>query len=94
MNLVVLDTKRLRLVLRTLDETRSMIAALPREERALIDYAFGLDDVLMVRAHTCPEPNASTRVLTKCGFQKVGEFVDPEDGFVWRWDLERQTHFR
>ena len=42
-----------------------------------------------VRAHTLPVPNASTRVLTKCGFQFAGEVVDPDDGLVWRW--ERHT---
>jgi RimJ/RimL family protein N-acetyltransferase len=32
------------------------------------------------------EENASARVLTKCGFRRVGEIVDPEDGLVWRWE--------
>ena len=36
--------------------------------------------------HTLPTPNASTRVLLKCGFQRKGEIVDPEDGLVWRWE--------
>jgi ribosomal-protein-alanine N-acetyltransferase len=40
----------------------------------------------VVRAHTLPNPNASTRVLTKCGFHRVGEVIDPEDGLVWRWE--------
>ena len=53
--------------------------------RALARHAFGTG-VPIVRAHTLPEPNASTRVLTKCGFRKVGEVVDPEDGLVWRWE--------
>jgi RimJ/RimL family protein N-acetyltransferase len=53
---------------------------------ALVDYAFSHDQVRTVRAHTLPEPNASTRVLTKCGFQRVGEVIDPEDGLVWRWE--------
>ena len=53
---------------------------------ALAAYAFGSGQVRLVRAHTRPEPNASTRVLTKCGFQHVGEVIDPEDGLVWRWE--------
>jgi [ribosomal protein S5]-alanine N-acetyltransferase len=53
---------------------------------ALVTYAFGSDAVRLVRAHTLPMPNASTRVLTKCGFQKVGEVIDPDDGLVWRWE--------
>ncbi len=54
--------------------------------RALTRYAFGSGLVRTVRAHTLPEPNASTRVLTKCGFTRVGEVVEPEDGLVWRWE--------
>jgi len=53
---------------------------------ALTDYAFSKREVRVVRAHTLPEINASTRVLTKCGFRRVGEVIDPEDGLVWRWE--------
>ena len=52
----------------------------------LASYALNQPSVLVVRAHTLPEPNASTRVLTKCGFRRVGDVVDPEDGLVWRWE--------
>ena len=54
--------------------------------RALTDYAFATGQVRLVRAHTLPESNASTRVLTKCGFHHVGAVIDPEDGPVWRWE--------
>jgi len=53
---------------------------------ALAMYAFDSGQVRMVRAHTLPEKNASTRVLTKCGFRHIGEVIDPEDGLVWRWE--------
>jgi RimJ/RimL family protein N-acetyltransferase len=53
---------------------------------ALTAYAFASGEVRVVRAHTLPPENASTRVLTKCGFQPLGEVVDPEDGLVWRWE--------
>jgi [ribosomal protein S5]-alanine N-acetyltransferase len=53
---------------------------------ALASFAFGSDRVRVVRAHTLPEPNASTRVLAKCGFRYIGQVVDPEDGLVWRWE--------
>lgn len=53
---------------------------------ALTTYAFEMGKARLVRAHTRPEPNASTRVLTKCGFQHFGEVIDPEDGLVWRWE--------
>jgi RimJ/RimL family protein N-acetyltransferase len=56
--------------------------------RALIAFAFGSGRVRLVRAHTRPAESASTRVLTKCRFERVGEVVDPEDGLVWRWELQ------
>lgn len=58
---------------------------------ALVSYALSDERVRTVRAHTLPQPNASTRVLTKCGFQRVGEVIDPEDGLVWRWERYNAT---
>jgi ribosomal-protein-alanine N-acetyltransferase len=55
---------------------------------ALTAYAFESGKVRVVRAHTLPESNASGRVLTKCGFRRIGEVNDPEDGLVWRWEKE------
>jgi [ribosomal protein S5]-alanine N-acetyltransferase len=55
--------------------------------RALVAFAIGSGQVRLVCAHTRPEENASTRVLTKCGFEWMGERMDPEDGLVWRWEL-------
>jgi [ribosomal protein S5]-alanine N-acetyltransferase len=52
----------------------------------LLEYAFADPRVTMVRAHTLPETNASTRVLAKCGFTKTDEIIDPEDGPIWRWE--------
>ena len=54
-------------------------AALVAEARRCISLA-------RVIAHTLPEHNASTRVLTKCGFHRVAEVKDPEDGVIWRWE--------
>lgn len=54
--------------------------------QAVVSFAFRSGQVTLVRAHTLPEPNASTRVLTKCGFRHVGEVIDPDDGRVWRWE--------
>ncbi len=59
--------------------------------QALVAYAFNSGRVRMVRAHTLPEPNASTRVLARCGFRHMGEVTDPEDGLVWRWEKENET---
>ena len=57
--------------------------------KALVDFARADRDVDLVCAHTMPESNASTRVLTKCGFAYTGAVNDPEDGLVWRWELPR-----
>jgi RimJ/RimL family protein N-acetyltransferase len=56
---------------------------------ALVQHAFGTGKVTKVLAHTLPEPNASTRVLQKCGFTFAGTVDDPDDGPVWRWVLEK-----
>jgi len=54
--------------------------------RALIAFAIENGNVRRLRAHTRPEPNASTKVLTKCGFEFLGEVMNPDDGRVWRWE--------
>ena len=59
--------------------------------RALVSYALATGRVRIVCAHTMPEPNASTRVLTKCGFEHLGEVIDPEDGLVWRWEIREKA---
>ena len=56
---------------------------------ALVEYAFRCEDVRVVLAHTLPDNVASQRVLAKCGFDRVGEVVDPEDGLVWRFERHR-----
>ena len=57
-------------------------------EVASMLMAFALQDprVRIIRAHTLPTENASTQVLLKNGFEKLGEVIDPEDGLVWRWE--------
>ena len=57
---------------------------------AAVAFAFDSGCVDLVRAHTLPTPNASTRVLAKCGFERTGEVVDPEDGLVWRWERTKE----
>ena len=53
---------------------------------ALVNFALNSGLVRLARAHTLAQRNASTRVLAKCGFTFLGEFIDPEDGPVWRWE--------
>ncbi len=53
--------------------------------KVLIDFATRDPRVKRICAHTLPEPNASTRVLEKCGFVRAGESLD-EGRVVWRWE--------
>src|SRR6187551_1748328 len=54
--------------------------------RALVEFARAFREVRVIRAHTLAEGAASKRVLEKCGFQFVGEVIDPEDGPVLRFE--------
>ncbi len=57
--------------------------------RGLIENAFNDKRVKSINAHTLGQENPSTKVLQKCGFQKVQEIIDPEDGLLWKWELTR-----
>ncbi|MEO7597458.1 MAG: GNAT family N-acetyltransferase [Opitutus sp.] len=57
--------------------------------RAAVASAFTAADVRVVCAHTLTSANASAHVLTKCGFRHSGEVMDPDDGLVQRWEIER-----
>jgi RimJ/RimL family protein N-acetyltransferase len=48
--------------------------------------------VSRVIAHTLPIENASAKVLRRCGYQRAGEVIDPEDGLVWRWQYPPMLH--
>ena len=56
--------------------------------RVLITTALSSHLVRRLIAHTLPENNPSTSVLRSVGMGLVGEVHDPEDGPVWRWQLE------
>ena len=58
----------------------------------LVEVAEGTGEIRRVRAHTLPEPNASTRILEKTGFTRAGETIDPESGPVWRWERVCDDH--
>jgi [ribosomal protein S5]-alanine N-acetyltransferase len=55
----------------------------------LIKNAFANENVKAVQAHTLAEINASTKVLAKCGFVKIQEIDDPEDGKIWQWKMKK-----
>lgn len=57
--------------------------------RNLIDYAFTDPSVRTVIAHTTPNESASTGVLKKAGLRFESIKVDPVEGSVWLWSIER-----
>ena len=57
--------------------------------KALIANAFNYKSVKLIIAHTLGYENPSTKVLQKCGFVKVEQINDPEDGIIWKWELKR-----
>ena len=58
---------------------------------ALVRFASADARVRLIRAHTFDEANASARVLGKCGFHPRGQVIDPEDGPVFRWEIQCAT---
>jgi RimJ/RimL family protein N-acetyltransferase len=63
----------------------------PPGHDGVVEVAYGIDDprVCIVCAHTAPGAAASSRVLEKCGFTRVADVLDPEDGLVWRFERAR-----
>jgi [ribosomal protein S5]-alanine N-acetyltransferase len=55
----------------------------------LIDNALRDKSVKTIIAHTLGLENPSTKVLKKCGFQKVEEINDPDDGLIWKWEITK-----
>ena len=65
-------------------QRRGIATAVVRE---LIQRA-GQAGLRAVFAHTLAEENASTKVLERCGFTRTAELMDPDEGPVWRWELQ------
>jgi [ribosomal protein S5]-alanine N-acetyltransferase len=59
--------------------------------RLMVAHAFESPEVRVVRAHTLRDGVASQGVLRKCGFQYVGDVLEPEDGLVSRFEVVRPT---
>lgn len=70
----------------TFDEFRDQGYATAMVE-ALIEIANTADPNVAITAQTLGGNNASTRVLTKTGFVRVGDVMHPEDGLVSEWRL-------
>ena len=54
---------------------------------SLIQLANAADPAVSITAQTLTGNNASTRVLTKAGFVRVGDVMHAEDGLVSEWRL-------
>ena len=60
--------------------------------QGLMAYAFAHEDVQAVIAHTLAERNASNAVLKKVGMNFIAEVDDPEEGKIWRWQINRNEY--
>lgn len=58
--------------------------------KALVDFAFSQSEVHRVMAHTLPQENPSNRLLQKLGFTFSETIIDPDDGEIWQWILEKK----
>lgn len=56
--------------------------------KALVNLSLKTDPSVIITARTLPEPNFSTRILTRNNFRNLGVVLDPEDGEVWEWLYE------
>jgi [ribosomal protein S5]-alanine N-acetyltransferase len=54
----------------------------------LVEIARSTAPGIELYAKTMPETNASTRILTKLGFEQVGIVTDHEIGDAWAWLLK------
>ncbi len=57
--------------------------------KGLIENALNDGRVKSIIAHTLGQNNPSTSVLQKCGFEKVEELNDPDEGTIWKWELKK-----
>lgn len=60
--------------------------------KGLIENAFNDKRVKSIIAHTLGHINPSTKVLTNCGFRKIEEINDPEEGIIWKWELNKDNN--
>jgi RimJ/RimL family protein N-acetyltransferase len=57
---------------------------------ALVQHAFSFPETKKLIAHTLPENNPSTTILTRIGFERTEKLLDPDDGPIWLWELPRK----
>jgi quercetin dioxygenase-like cupin family protein/GNAT superfamily N-acetyltransferase len=74
----------------TLPEYEGMGVA-TRMARRLVQIARDADSGVAIVAQTLPHENASTSVLRKLGFRRVGAAHDDEVGEVWEWQMREKN---
>ena len=57
--------------------------------RRLVDWAFGHPEVNAVTAETLSDGFASMAVLRSLGMAQTGSYVDPEEGDILQWRVDR-----
>lgn len=57
--------------------------------RGLVDWAFAHPEVSAVVAETLSDGFASMAVLRSLGMAQTGSYVDPEEGDILRWRVDR-----
>lgn len=58
--------------------------------QCLVNFAFSDARVHGVCAHTLAQVTPSVSVLKKMGFTFAGQYFEPNDGDVWRWELRKE----
>ena len=66
------------------NESRGVASRMAAE---LIRMSWAKSSTLVIAAQTLPEESASTSILKKLKFRRVGTVSHPEDGLVWEWHL-------
>lgn len=57
----------------------------------LTEIAFKDHQVNTIKAQTLANNKASAKVLQKCNFRFVKEFLDPDNELIFEWQKEKQT---
>jgi [ribosomal protein S5]-alanine N-acetyltransferase len=60
--------------------------------RLLVELALDTDVSISLVAQTLPRENASTTILRKLGFNRIGMAHDSDAGEVWEWQMKMTNH--
>ena len=62
-----------------------------RMAQLLVQLARDTDISIGIVARTLPQENASTAILRKLGFNRIGPAYDEVVGEVWEWQMQRES---